>query len=399
MDEIVIVGASLAGVRAAEALRRGGHTGGITLVGREEHFPPYDRPPLSKEILSGEWATDRGRLRVDEHLDATLRLGTEATGLALAERSLLLSDGDAVAFDGVVIATGATPRTLRGIDSSLAGIFVLRTLEEAIALRTALDERPRVAVIGAGFIGAEVAAVCRGRGLAVTVFEPLAYPMERALGAEIGGWAAQLHRAQGVDLRLGTGVSGVIGTDRVEGVVTADGTEVPADVVVVAVGVAPEVGWLEGSGLAIENGVVCDSRCRALGANGVAVEGVVAAGDVARWWNPTFGQQMRVEHWANAVEQGEAAAATLLGGDEAEEFTSIPYFWSIQYSQKIQFVGIGGEFSGVVEGGIDEERFVATYELEGRLVGALCVNAPARLARYRKLIAERTGIDEVLSAG
>jgi NADPH-dependent 2,4-dienoyl-CoA reductase/sulfur reductase-like enzyme len=393
VDEIVIVGASVAGVRAAEALRAEGFAGSVTLIGRELHFPPYDRPPLSKELLSGAWGPDRGRLRVAEDLDVTLRLGVEATSLTLGSDVVGLSDGSEVGFDGLVIATGATPRTLGSIDPSIDGVFVLRTFEDAMALRAELAHRPRVVVIGAGFIGAEVAATCRGLGLDVAVVDPAPFPMERALGPVLGEWAAELHRSRGVDLDLGVAVAGVRGDGRVRAVVLEDRREIPADLVVVAVGVTPEVAWLEHSGLEIDNGVVCDQWCRALGTTNV-----VAAGDLARWMNPLFGRVMRIEHWANAVEQGEAAAKTLLYGEGAPPFASVPYFWSNQYDTRIQFVGIGGNFHRVTEGSLDEPRFVATFELDGRLVGAACVNAPARLSRYRRLITEGIGVDELEDA-
>jgi NADPH-dependent 2,4-dienoyl-CoA reductase/sulfur reductase-like enzyme len=395
MEQIVIVGASLAGVRAAEVLRREGHTGPITLVGRETHFPPVDRPPLSKELLSGEWSLERGRLRVADDLDATLRLGVAATSLELGAQVVGLSDGTEIGFDGLIIATGASPRTLAGIDPELPGVFVIRTFEDCVALRGAFESRPRVTVVGAGFIGAEVAAVCRGLGLSVTVCEPMRYPMERAIGPVVGEWAAELHRSHGVDLRLETAVVAARGTDRVEALVLGDGTEIPTDIVIVAVGVAPNVAWLEGSGLLLDNGVVCDETLR-------AVDGrhIVAAGDVARWPNPAFGRLMRIEHWANAVEQAQAAARTLLSGPrDAEPFSSVPYFWSNQYDKRIQYVGIPGTFTGIVEGSIDEPKFVATFELDGRLVGALCVNSPARMAKYRGLIASGADIkalDEVV---
>ena len=383
MERIVIVGASLAGVRAAETLRREGFGGELTIVGRESHYPPHDRPPLSKEILSGEWDLDRGRLRVED-IDARLRLGVSAAALDLGVRAVELSDGSEAPFDGLLIATGAMPRMIPIPGTSLDGVHVLRTFEDAVALRAALEQGPRVTVIGGGFIGVEVAAACRARGLDVTLVENLSAPLLRAIGPELGEWAADLHRRSGVDLRLGVGVAGVLGGGAVTGAALADGTEVPADVVVVAVGVAPETGWLEGSGIELDDGVVCDATCHALGA-----PDVVAAGDVCRWRNPLFDRVMRIEHWANAVEQGEAAARSLLKGPErAEPFASVPYFWSNQYGTKLQYVGVGGTFAGAVEGEVGDERFVAAFEDEGRLVGALCVNAAARVVKYRRLIGE-----------
>jgi len=382
VKDIVVVGGSLAGVRAAETLRRDGYSGGLTIVGREPYFPPYDRPPLSKEILRGDWEPERARLRVEEDLEVTLRLGTTVTSLDLDGRSLGVAEGDGIGFDGLLIATGATPRTLPFIPAGLGGVHVLRTLEDSLALRADLEGDPRVVVIGAGWIGLEVAASCRARGLEVTVVEFLAWPVARSLGREAGEWLAAVHVAHGVELRLETAVSGVEGTDRVEAVLLEGGERLPADVVVVAVGVAPETGFLEGSGLTLEDGVLADETCRAVGS-----DIVVAAGDVARWFNPTFERAMRVEHWSNAVEQGAAAARTLLAPPgTAVAFRTVPYFWSDQYDLKIQYVGIAGEFAGVVEGSIEENRFVSVFSLGARLVGALCVNWPARMIRYKRLI-------------
>jgi NADPH-dependent 2,4-dienoyl-CoA reductase/sulfur reductase-like enzyme len=382
MERIVVVGASLAGVRAAETFRRSGFTGGLTIVGRETHYPPYDRPPLSKEILKGEWEPERARLKVDKELKANLVLGTSAVRLDLAAHALELTDGDPLVFDGLLIATGATPRSLPSFDRPLAGVHVLRTMDESIALRDELTKRPRVVVIGAGWIGLEVAATCRERGLDVTVVEFLSWPVARSFGQETGEWLATMHRAQGVELRFETAVAGIVGDDHVTGVLLGDGETLAADLVVIAIGVAPETGWLEDSGLVLENGILLDETCRAIGA-----PDVVAAGDVARWHNPVFDLDMRVEHWANAVEQGAAAAETLLRGPaEAQPFRSVPYFWSHQYGTRIQYVGIAGEFARVIEGSIDENRFVSVFADGERLVGALCVNWPARMVRYKRVI-------------
>ena len=239
-------------------------------------------------------------------------------------------------------------------------------------------------MIGAGFIGAEVAATCRVLDLPVTVVEFLAWPMERVLGSAMGEWAVGLHREHGVEMMMSTAVKGLVGADRVEGVELADGTVLPADLVVVAIGVFPETRWLEGSGLTLENGVVCDATCRALGA-----ENVVAAGDVARWYNKAFERDTRVEHWTNAVEQADAATKTLLSTpEESVPFVSVPYVWSDQYDKKLQYVGIVGDFVGVLEGSTEEGKFVAAFGSEGLLVGALCVNWPARMVRYKRAIQE-----------
>jgi NADPH-dependent 2,4-dienoyl-CoA reductase/sulfur reductase-like enzyme len=393
---IVVVGASLAGLRAAETLRREGYGERLMLVGAESHLP-YDRPPLSKELLAGEWEPDQIGLRKQPYddLDLDLRLGRRATRLDVADRFVELEDGgERLAFDGLVVATGARPRTLPRTPA-LDGIFVLRTLDDCLAIRARLDHRPRVVVIGAGFIGSEVAATCRGRGLDVTVLEMLATPLERAVGPVVGDACGRLHRHHGVDLRCGVKVAGFEGTDRVERVRLADGGTIDADVVVVGVGVVPETRWLEDSGLALDDGVVCDETC-------LAAPGIVAAGDVARWPNPLFdGEIMRVEHWTNATEQGVAAARRLLVDDasSAEAFAPVPFVWSDQYDVKIQVVGSvrGDDEVAVADGSLDEHRFVALFGRGGRLVGALGFSRPRLVMQYRKLIAERASWDDALA--
>jgi NADPH-dependent 2,4-dienoyl-CoA reductase/sulfur reductase-like enzyme len=265
----------------------------------------------------------------------------------------------------------------------MEGVHVLRTIDECLALRAELDRSPRVVVVGAGFIGSEVAATCRGRGLEVTIVEALPLPLIQVLGPHMGEVMAGLHRDHGTKLRLGVGVAGFAGRERVEEVVLSDGSRLAADLVVIGVGVAPETAWLAGSGLVLDNGVVCDERCAAVGA-----ERVVAAGDVARWFNPLFDRHMRVEHWTNAVEQGDVAARRLVAGaDGTPAFAPAPYFWSDQYDAKVQFVGMAGDRVTVVEGDVEERKFVAAFGLDGRTVGALCFSWPARLARYRRLVA------------
>ncbi len=309
MKSVVVVGASLAGLRAVETLRREGYAGKLTLVGDEPHLP-YDRPPLSKELLAGDWEHDQIVLRKVpyEDLDLELRLGVAATALDVGARTVKLASGTELGFDGLVIATGCTPRTLPG-QPSLDGVFTLRTIDDCHAIRDRLDAGARVCVIGAGFIGAEVAATCRKRGLDVTVLEALPQPMVRGLGMELGAVLARLHRDHGVDLRCGVTLESIEGTDKVEHVRLANGERVDCDVVLVAVGVSPETRWLEGSGLVLDDGVVCDETL-------LAAPGIVAAGDVARWPNPAFdGEVMRVEHWTNAAEQGVFVGQRLLQDD------------------------------------------------------------------------------------
>lgn len=385
---VVVVGASLAGVRGAETLRRSGFTGRLTLVGAEAHFPPYDRPPLSKQVLAGHSPPEAGLLSVDEGLDAELVLGRSAVGLDLARRRVLL-DGDELPFDGLFLATGAAARNPWPDWTPERGVYTLRSLDDSLRLRDALRGAGRVAIVGAGFIGCEVAGTCRALGLDVTLIDTLRWPLLRAVGPEMGEVVARFHRERGVRLELGRSIAALVGPDRVRGV-ALDGDEVvEADVVVVATGAAPATRWLEGSGLELADGVVCDARGFAVG-----TETVVAAGDAARWIHPMTGSGLRVEHWTNAVGQAQVAArnlaARLAGAEPAESYATVPYFWSDQHDWKLQYVGFGGESDGtrvaVESGAIQEGRFVATYRREGRLVGALCVNCPAQVPKYRRRI-------------
>jgi NADPH-dependent 2,4-dienoyl-CoA reductase/sulfur reductase-like enzyme len=395
LGTVAIVGASLAGLHAAHTLRREGFDGRIVVVGEEPHRP-YDRPPLSKQVLAGEWEPDRITLpAADEDLAIDWRLGERATGLDLANRAVQLLGGEVIGYDGLVIATGCRARLIPGTES-LAGAHVLRTLDDGLALRADLDAAPRrVVVVGAGFIGAEVAATCRARGLEVTMVEPLAAPCERALGVEMGSVLADLHREHGVDLRLAVGVDGFEEHDgRVSGVRLSDGAIVDAEVVVVGIGVVPATDWLETSGLALDDGIVCDETL-------LAAPGVVAAGDIARWPHARFGRLLRIEHWENAVQQGEAAARRLLADDaDAEPFDPVPWFWSDQYDRKIQLAGCSGpDFEvQVVVGSTEERRFVALYGRDGALAGVLGMNRPRHVMQLRQLLVDGGSWDDALAA-
>jgi len=384
MRDVVIVGASLAGLRAAEALRTGGYEETITVIGAESHLP-YDRPPLSKEVLAGTREPEQIALAKPEKFDALeldLRLGRRADSLDLDDRAVVLADGERLRFDGLIIATGASARTLRGVPA-LPGIHTLRSLNDCLALRRELESSPRVVVVGAGFIGAEVAATCRGRGLDVTLVEALPLPLANALPPAIGEVCADVHREAGVDLRCGVGVDEIFGGDRVAGIRLADGACIPADVVVIGIGVVPNTSWLESSGLALDNGVVCDASLA------TAAPGVVAAGDVARWHHPLFDESVRVEHWTNAVEQADAAAARLLAGpDGAEPFAAVPFVWSDQYDRKFQSAGrfAPDDEMRVFHGSLEERRFVALFRRGERLSGALAVNRVRQLIGYRRMI-------------
>ncbi|MBW2236471.1 MAG: FAD-dependent oxidoreductase [Deltaproteobacteria bacterium] len=389
---IVVVGASLAGLRGIEALRRDGYDGAITLVGAEPHLP-YDRPPLSKQVLAGSLEPDQIALRREpiEDLALDLRLGRRAISLDAQAREIALDDGERVAWDGLLIASGATPRRLPGTPA-LEGIHVLRTLDDALAIRRALEKGPRVLVVGAGFIGAEVAATCRAQGHPVTVVEPLAAPMLRALGPEIAAVTAELHRDHGVDLRCGVGVEALEGAGRVERARLADGSVIEADLVVIGIGVTPEVSWLEGSGLELRDGVVCDATCA------TSLPGVTAAGDVARWPHPLFGEEMRIEHWTHAIEMGEAAARRLLATPEtATPFAPVPYVWTDQYDRKLQMAGHirSDDLMEIIQGSLEERRFVAIFGREGRLTGALAMNRPAAVIGLKQRIARGDAFADV----
>lgn len=427
MQSIAVVGASLAGLRAVEELRRVGYDGTITVVGDEQRLP-YDRPPLSKQVLAGEWEPDRAALTVGidgglEDLAVDWRLGTRAVGLDLWNRLLALDDGERLHFKGLVIASGARPRRLtepssrrwrrRGVSGDpqarLAGIHTLRTLDDCLAIRSALEAMPRrVVVVGAGFIGAEVAATCRRRGLDVTLVEVLPVPLERAIGRRMGVLMAEIHRDHGVDLRLGVGVKRFEGADRVERVVLSDDSAVEADLVVGGVGVVPNTEWLQGSRVRLDDGVVCD-------ANLFAAPGVVVAGDVARWPSARYGVRVRVEHWENALAMGEHAARSLLAhgtgrrgdgppavslGDEPlEPYDPVPWFWSDQYDRKIQLAGLVGDAEevAIVDGSLAERRFVGIYRKADRIVGVLAMNRPRQLVAYRSLVDKGASWEEALA--
>lgn len=399
MERIVVVGASLAGLRACESLRMAGYSGTITLIGAERH-EPYDRPPLSKALLKGEWEPDRIRLRKPDDLaglDLDMRLGVVANGLDVAARTVSIEGGESVAGDGVIIATGSVPRRLPN-QPDLDGVTVLRTLDDSLDLRRRLEDRPRVAVIGAGFIGLEVAATAARSGCPVTVLEGAPAPLMRGLGQRMGEVVARVHARNGVVVRCGVQVAGIEGSDGgATGVRLGDGELVPAEVVVVGIGVAPATQWLDDSGLELRDGVVCTEALR-------AAPGIYAAGDCARWVNGLFGEsgeEMRVEHWTNAAEQGAAAATNLLAelaGDAPAPYAPVPFFWSDQFDSRIQFIGRahGDDDVQLVAGELDGS-FVALYGHAGRLRGVLGVNMPRVVMPYRKLLAERASWDTAMT--
>jgi len=397
---VVVVGASLAGLRAAEEIRHEGHTGPVVIIGEEIHAP-YDRPPLSKQVLSGKWDVDRIHHHTPDAQDALgleFRLGRRAVGLDTGARVLTCSDGTEVAYDGLVITTGAATRRLSGTEG-LAGVWMLRTLDDCLGIRAGIasaGDRARVVVIGAGFIGSEVAATCHGLGAKVTLLEAYHTPLARVLGAQMGQACADLHRANGMDLRTSVTIdhleSDPDGADPVT-VCLEDGTRIAADVVVVGIGVSPSVSWLEDSGLTLDNGVLCDGSL-------FAADRVVAAGDVANWVRPSTGRPARVEHWTNAAEGGAAAARNLLAGSAAAvPYDPVPFFWSDQYTSKIQMIGLPGPEDEVVvvSGSGSEGKMVALYRTGDRLGGVLTISQPAKLMGYRPLLAAGASFDEALA--
>ncbi len=392
---LVVVGASLAGLRAVEAARKAGFEGAITLIGAESHLP-YDRPPLSKAFLEpGDsepelpFFRDEATLRDD--LGVELLLGEPATGLDTTLRNVRVGDRD-VPYDALVIATGSAPRMLPGAED-LAGVHALRTLDDALAVRSALERGARTVVIGAGFIGSEVASGAKKRGVDVTVVEALPTPLVRATGEVMGPAIASLHTRNGTELRCGVGVDRLEGSGKVERVVLADGTVIDADLVLVGIGIVPNTAWLNGSGVACDNGVVCDERLW------TGVPGVYAAGDVARWPNPTLGEWQRMENWTAAAEQGAAAARNAIDPGNARPYGTVPYFWSDWYDVRIQFVGSpGADEVRLVEGDLDEAgRWIALYRRGDRLIGALTVNGQTEIMKYRGQIMKRTSWEDALA--
>ena len=392
----VIVGASLAGINAARTLRLQGQEGPIIVVDADPERP-YDRPPLSKQMLTGEWEPEKILLPAGkEDLGLDFRLGVRAKAVDLSARQITLEGSggqmETTAFDSLVIASGASARRLPD-SAGIAGVHVVRTLADSLALREELDAGPsRVVVVGAGFIGAEVASSCRKRGLDVTLVEAMPLPLER-----MGRVCAQVHIENGVDLRLGTGVlqletETVDGVEKVVGVALTDGTTVAAEVLVVGIGVSLNTEWLEGSGLTLEDGVVCDNTL-------LAAPGVVAAGDIARYPSARFGRMLRVEHWETAIAGGEAAARRLLAeasGETPAVFDPIPWFWSDQYDRKIQLAGrpMPTDQCVVVHGSTDEFRFVALYGDGDHLTGVLGMNRPRHVVQLRAIFEEGASFSE-----
>jgi len=370
---VVIVGAGLAGLRTAEELRARGYTGAVTLIGAEARLP-YDRPPLSKKVLTGE--IDDTGLRPDlDSLGIDLRLAETAVDLG---DGVLRTTATDYPWDALVLATGANPVTLPGDGEQL----VLRTVDDALALRERLTPGTRLAVVGAGWIGAELATAAARRGCAVTVVEAGQAPLAAAVGAEVGSQTAPWYAEAGVDLRLRTAVAAI----EPGGIALADGGWLPAELVVTAVGVRPAVSWLDGSGLRLDNGVVVDAGLAA------SVPGVYAVGDCASFWSSRYQRQLRVEHWDVALHSPEVAAANIAGG--RERYDPVPYFWSEQFSRMVQYVGWHGAADQIVwRGRPTAAKWAACWLAAGRLVAALTVGLPRDLLQARRLIQAGAAVD------
>lgn len=390
MKRIIVAGASLAGLRAAESLRDNGFTGELVIIGAEPH-EPYDRPPLSKAVLAGRLGPDHLQLPVARGLDAEWRLGRAATGLDLTTREVRIGE-DRIGFDGLVVATGAQARP------GPQGTHVVRTRDDADRLRRALAAGPdRVLVVGAGFTGSEVASSCVDLGLPVTVVHRGATPMGSAFGDTVGAVLGARHRAHGVDLRTLTTLTGLDGRLAT----LSDGTRLHADVVVVATGSVPNTAWLLGSGVSAGlSGVDCDAACRVLDGGGDVIPGIYAAGDVARWRHPRFeAPPQRFEHWGNALDQADVAAYNLCGGP-LREVTALPAFWSDQFGLNIKAIGLPHLADDVVlaQGSFERRSFVAVYGRGGITAGAVAVDSPRVLDGYAALIAERAPFPPAIGA-
>lgn len=390
-----VVGASLAGLNAAEALLEAPEVRSVTLLDAEQRAP-YDRPPLSKELLLGQWEPERCALPVPGDARLTRRGGVPVTGVDPGRLALTFADGSTERFDGgIVIATGTVPRVLPG--ARIPGVHVLRTLDDALSLRADISGRRsgQVVIAGGGFIGTEVAAACSLRGHQVTILEAQSEPFQRTLGAEVGAALIAPLLARGVRFLTRAAVASVSGTDRVKAVTLEDGTMIPAGIVVLGLGVEPATDWLAGAGIALDGGVHCDSTLS-------VGHRIVAAGDVARWPNRRFGEFRRIEHWDNAVRQGRHAAQRLLadhGLAPVRDFESVPWVWSDLLGHKVQVVGSTAGFDEVViaRGSLPDQEFVALYRRGDQLTAALAMNEPKLITEYRRLLSHPVSWETALA--
>src|SRR5665213_1615129 len=393
-DRVAIVGASLAGLRTAQALRSRGFTGPLTLIG-DEPYLPYDRPPLSKQFLAGEWARSRIELISEQpaQLDAEWLLGEPAIGLDTATNTVTRAGGQQITYEALVIATGSRPRTLQHLTTGQSDrIHLLRTVDDSIRLAAHLQGS--VVIIGAGFIGSEVSSTALGLGLQVTVVEPQAGPMQRVLGGRVSQWLADRMRASGIELLLDTGVESITATgpENALRLTLSDGSKLKADCLLVSVGAIPNTEWLTDSGLVVGDGVVCDEKL-------FAAERVVAVGDVARALRPDLGRTVRLEHWTSAVAQAAVAVDNLIHGRaHARPFTDQPYVWSDQFGLRIEVIGLPAvsDTPEVIWGSFDGSRFALAYRQDGRITGILGVNAVKPLLNIRRRLNQQPTLDDDL---
>ena len=388
-SHFVIIGASLAGAKAAETLRKEGYAGRVTLIGDELHRP-YERPPLSKGYLLGSAERDSVFVHpatwyAEHYVD--LRLGTRATAVDARGHKVLLADGDRLRYDALLLATGSEPVRLKIPGADLDGVHYLRRLEDSEALKAAFARAPRVVVIGGGWIGLEVAAAARTAGLEVTVLEAAELPLLRVLGPEVAQVFADLHREHGVELRCGVHVERILGSGgTVTGVELSGGEVVEAGLVVVGVGIRPNTGLAEGAGLAVENGIVVDEHLR------TSDPDVYAAGDVANAFNPLLGRRIRVEHWANATRQGPVAARSMLGQDAT--YARLPYFFTDQYDLGMEYNGYAEGYDRVIlRGDVAGREFIAFWLVNGRVLAGMGVNIWDTTADVTRLITSRREVD------
>ncbi|MBB3665505.1 3-phenylpropionate/trans-cinnamate dioxygenase ferredoxin reductase subunit [Prauserella sediminis] len=384
---VVIVGAGLGGLRVAEHLRRQRYTGAITLVG-DESAEPYDRPPLSKAVLVGTM-TDTTLAKDIPSLDLDLRLGTRVETVDTSDRSVVLSNGDRIGYDSLVLAPGAVPRLPAGVGVG-GGVHVLRTIADSLGIRAAIADGRRLVVVGAGFIGCEVAASARRAGVDVDLVERLSLPLVQVLGEAGGRRAAELHREHGVRLHLGTGATPVTGPDGVRAVRLDDGTELECRDIVYGIGVTPDVEWLAPSGIALDDGILCDSLGR------TSIPGVFAVGDAARWWHPLLGAHRRLEHWMSTTGQAETVAHAITAGDDIAVPTTVPFFWSDQYDVKIQGLGFVDPSDDVRELEVDGKP-VLVYSRDNVLRAVVGFSVPTAVLPLRKSIMSGVDVDEVVA--
>ena len=390
-ERIVIVGANLAGGATATTLRTEGFDGPLTMLGAEP-WPPYERPPLSKAYLRGEEEREKAFLHPEawytDH-DVDLRLGVRATRVDTSDRVVELEGGERVPFDKLLIATGGRNRRVQAEGADLEGVYELRTIEDSDRIREDAQPGRKAAVVGAGFIGSEVSASLRARGVEVECVEFGPAPLVRVLGPDISKVYEAIHRDHGVKFHFGEGVERFEGTGRVEALVTNKGTRVECDFAVVGVGIEPVTEIVEGSGIAVDNGVTVDEYCR------TNVDGVFAAGDVANHFHPVFGRQMRVEHWDNALKQGAVAALNMLGRDQV--FDDPHWFWSDQYEHNLQYVGHAIAWDElVIRGSLEDRNFTAFYVKDGLIEGVVGLDRGKEVRRSSALVKARRPVDPEL---